>query len=352
VAHLGPDPAGGGGMAVVIRGLLASRLTRDFELEMIVTYRDPSPLARVATFARALLRLIAWGLRRGPRLAHVHTAARGSLYRKSMVVFLTRALRRPVLLQIHAGMGDIEAFAARLDPVRTWIFGRALKAATRVMAVSRETARMTERCFGARGILVVPNSAPAVPVGARPLEPGGGAEERVLYLGGFANLVKGGDAMVAAVEKVARQRPQASFALAGPGEAPAALLELASAAGNVEWLGWLDEAAKQRELGRSAVFVLSSLSEGLPVALLEAMAWGRAIVATRVGGVPDVVADGREAVLVPPGDAEALAAAISALLADSERCRALGQAARQRAATVNDEEVCGRLDGLYREVLE
>jgi glycosyltransferase involved in cell wall biosynthesis len=338
-------------MAAVIRGLLASPLRERYEMEMIVTYRDPRPLPRVRTFVAALGRLVAWSLRSGPGLVHVHTAARGSLYRKSAVVFLARALRRPVLLHIHAGMGDIEAFFNRIDGLSRWIFRRSLRAATRVLAVSGESARMTERCFGVEGILVVPNSAPPVPAGAQPLEPGAGAEARVLYLGGFHNPVKGGETMLAAVRELAPQLLGATFALAGPGEPPAELEQLERDRANVEWLGWLDEEAKHRELSRSALFVLSSTSEGLPVALLEALSWGRAVVSTEVGGVPDVVSDGREAVLVPAADAAALAAAIDALLEDPERCRRLGAAARERAASINDEEVCGRLDRLYREVL-
>jgi glycosyltransferase involved in cell wall biosynthesis len=348
---MGPDPAGGGGMAAVIRGLLASRLREDYEMEMIVTYRDPRPLPRVRTFLGALLRLVGWSRRSGSGLVHIHTAARGSLYRKSLVVFLSSALRRPVLLHIHAGMGDIEAFVNRIDRFSHLLFRTALRAATKVLAVSGESARMTERCFGVEGILVVPNSAPPVPAGARPLEPGNGAELRVLYLGGFYNPVKGGDTMLAAVRELAPQLPEAVFALAGPGDPPAEMDELAREADNVEWLGWLDEEAKHRELSRSAVFVLSSTSEGLPVALLEALSWGRAVVATEIGGVPDVVSDGREAVLVRPADPQALAGAIRALLEDPERCRRLGAAARERATTINDDEVCGRLDALYREVL-
>lgn len=338
-------------MAAVIRGLLASPLADRYEMEMIVTYGDPRPLPRLRTFAAALVRLVAWSLRSGPGLVHVHSAARGSLYRKSVVVFLARVLRRPVLLHIHAGMGDIEAFVERIDGVSHWVFRRAVKAATRVLAVSRESARMAERCFGRDDILVVPNSAPPLPPGARPLEPGAGAEARVLYLGGFHNPVKGGETMLAAVRQLAPELSQATFALAGPGDPPAELGALESQQQNVEWLGWLDEEAKQRELARSAVFVLSSTSEGLPVALLEAMSWGRAVVATEVGGVPDVVSDGKEAVLAPPGDAGALAQAIRSLLEDPQRCRRLGAAARERAASINDEEVCGRLDALYREVL-
>ena len=80
------------------------------------------------------------------------------------------------------------------------------------------------------------------------------------------------------------------------------------------------------------VFVLPSWTEGLPVVVLEAMAQRRAVVATPVGGTPEVVADGETGLLVPPREPRALAAAIRELLADPERRRRMGEAGYRRAA--------------------
>jgi glycosyltransferase involved in cell wall biosynthesis len=95
--------------------------------------------------------------------------------------------------------------------------------------------------------------------------------------------------------------------------------------------------------------VLPSVSEGLPVVLLEALALGRAVVATRVGGIPEAIRDGVEGALVEAGDAAALAHAIAALAEDPERRARLGRAALQRAAELGrDEAAYGPLDALYR----
>jgi glycosyltransferase involved in cell wall biosynthesis len=347
VAQVGPDPAGKGGMAAVMRDLLDSPLAERYRLEPIVTWGGFQPLSRLWYFACGLVSLAVWCVRPGRRVVHIHSAVRGSLYRKSICVFLVRLLRRPAIVQIHGGPGDTEAFAARIGPLRLLFVRSGLGAANRVLAVSAESARTIERCFGVGGIGVIPNAAPSVPEALAEAVP---EEPRVLFIGGFENPVKGGEQIVAATELCAGDLGGTVFELGGPGDAPPALRARLDSP-NVRWIGWLDADAKAEAFQRCGLFVLPSLSEGLPVALLEAMAWGRAIVATAVGGVPDVVDDGVEARVVPAGDPAALAEAIRTTIGDREERLRLGRAARRRALSLNEDEVCGRLDALYRELV-
>ena len=100
------------------------------------------------------------------------------------------------------------------------------------------------------------------------------------------------------------------------------------------------------------VFVLPSLTEGLPLTVLEAMRASRPIVATRVGGVPSVLGEGRFGRLVPPGDADALAAAVSATLRDPSGAAALAAAARVAfGATYSSRRMADRYQALYEEIL-
>ncbi|TLM76674.1 MAG: glycosyltransferase family 4 protein [Actinobacteria bacterium] len=92
------------------------------------------------------------------------------------------------------------------------------------------------------------------------------------------------------------------------------------------FLGWVDPIEPLVE--RAAVLVMTSRSEGFPMLALEAMALGRPVVATRVGGLPEIVADGETGVLVAPGDEAAAARAMSRLLADAGERRRMGTAAR------------------------
>lgn len=100
------------------------------------------------------------------------------------------------------------------------------------------------------------------------------------------------------------------------------------------------------------VAVLASDREGAPLTLLEYMALGRPVVTTSVGGIPEIVEDGRQAVLVPPGDAAALADAIGRLLDDpAERIRLGSEAAARQAAQFSFDKMTRRVESLYLELL-
>jgi glycosyltransferase involved in cell wall biosynthesis len=111
-------------------------------------------------------------------------------------------------------------------------------------------------------------------------------------------------------------------------------------------LGWRRDVATI--LADADVALLTSVNEGTPVALVEAAAAGVPAVATRVGGVPSVVLDGETGLLVADGDASAVAAAVTSLLSDAPRRRAMGVAARARAVEKwSDARLLADLRALY-----
>ncbi|MEX1140864.1 MAG: glycosyltransferase family 4 protein [Thermoleophilaceae bacterium] len=340
-------------MAAVVRGLLRSPLSDRYRLEAVATYRRPEPLRRVGRYCIGLARLVAWSLARRGRIVHVHATVRGSMYRKSVCVLVAKALRRRVVLHVHSGPGDLHAFRQGLGRGVLGLFRLAFRSADVVLAVSTASARALERDYGVHGIQVLPNAAPEVMPTPRSsvrtsASPG---DVRFVYLGGFANPAKGGDVLLAALGRASGAGEGMRMTLAGPGELPRAGRELVARMSGVEWVGWLDDEEKDRLLRDADAFVLPSRSEGLPIALLEAMAHGLAIVATAVGGVPDVIVAERDGLIVPPEDSPALAAALSRLATDSELRGRLGLAAREQAERLDANSVAERLDALYAALL-
>lgn len=347
IAQVGPDPEGPGGMEAVLADILRSPLAETYQLDLIVTYRTPSPLRRLLVFARSLSTLARWCHGPGQRLVHVHTAIRGSVYRKALCVMVAKRAKRPVVLQLHAGAGDIEDFAARLGPARRWLLRRGFQSADAVVSVSAAGADRIERDFGVEDVALIPNAAPGV--GTPP--PIDGQPPRLLFMGGFDNPSKGGEVLLAALARVLEDRPDLEIVLAGTGSPPAAASALQRRYPGVSWTGWLGPEAKADRLSHCTVFVMPSISEGMPIALLEAMAYGRAIVASAVGGIPDVVSDDVEALLVPPADPNALAAAVTRLVRSDELRQSLGDAARKRIEEFAPDAVYPRYAALYEDLL-
>jgi glycosyltransferase involved in cell wall biosynthesis len=338
-------------MSAAIRDIRSSELAERYALDLIVTYRTAKPARRLLVFLGSLFQVIRWCLGSGPRVVHVHTAIRGSIYRKAVIVTLASATRRPVLLHLHAGAGDIEAFAKRLRPLTRRLLGAGVRRADRVISVSSAGAEQLKDLFGLESVTVMPNAAPAPRRAAAPRSANGNAP-RVLYMGGFQNPVKGGQVMVRALPALLAAWPTLEIVFTGNGSPPPELMALAAGDARVRWEGWTEGDEKHELLATCDVFVMPSLSEGLPVALLEAMSYGRPIVATRAGGIPEVVENGRDALLVPPGDAEALSVAVSRLLGDPERRERLGDAARDGVRRFGSDVVYAQLAAIYDELLQ
>ena len=122
-------------------------------------------------------------------------------------------------------------------------------------------------------------------------------------------------------------------------------------AGRVHFLGPRDDVPDL--LSALDIFVLPSHSEGVSLALLEAMAAGLPVIATRVGGLPEVVTDGENGLLIPPQDPEALATALERLLADPDLAQKLGENARKHVEANFSLERLGReINEIYGEFIE
>ena len=331
-------------MAAVVSGLLASPLAERYALESITTHRAGSALERIGVALRGGVQLLVWCARHPRGLVHIHAAVRGSLHRKACAILIARAFRCPVLLQVHAGPGDLEAFADRLGPLGRGFLRASMRRAQAVVSVSEASASALADAFDLGEVGVIPNAAPAGPARVGP-----GPADAALFLGGFDDPAKGGVDLVRALPSLLQEAPALRIQLAGPGEAPPELERLLGE--RVCWSGWLDPDQKARALEDAAMVVLPSRSEGLPVVLLEAMVYGRAVVATRVGGIPELIDDDVDGVIIAPGDQRALIAACAGLTGDAARLTRLGAAARRRVAELDEHSVVERLDALYRGLL-
>ncbi|HMD33899.1 MAG TPA: glycosyltransferase [Vicinamibacterales bacterium] len=257
----------------------------------------------------------------------------------------------PHVITMHGGRYYAARFQRRIA-MRSAI---ALSAAT--IAVSRQLGDQMSRDLWVRrsGIDMVSNGVRYQPAdgGAVRRELGLAPGDRLAVSIGNLYPVKGHRYLVDALARLADRHPTLHVAVCGRGDLAAVLASRARAlgvGGRVHLLGLRSDVSAV--LAASDLFVLPSLSEGLPLALLEAMFAGCPIVATDVGEVSAALANGEAGVIVRPGDASDLASALDALLGDPDRARMLGARARGRAASEYDRsQMVQRYRSIYEQVL-
>jgi glycosyltransferase involved in cell wall biosynthesis len=159
---------------------------------------------------------------------------------------------------------------------------------------------------------------------------------------------------IRAARAIADAEPRTTFIVVGHGPSQPAVRQLADRIGlngRITFTGLRHDAA--RLMAGFDVFMSSSIYEGLPVSVLEAMALERPIVATRVGGLPGILRDGQEGFLVQPGDPGALAERVLTLLRNPSLRRTVGEAARRRVETeFSIQRMVRETEAVYAELLE
>ena len=157
------------------------------------------------------------------------------------------------------------------------------------------------------------------------------------------------------VECLSRRLPNASLVMAGQNKGlEGAARELAEQLGvnrSVRFAGFLDAARKAAEGNLADIFVNTNQVDNMPVAILEAWAMGLPVVSTAVGGVPDLVTDGETGLLVPDGDVEAMAAAITRLVEEPGLAERLSSNGRKRAEQVTWEAVRPQWEAVFADAL-
>jgi glycosyltransferase involved in cell wall biosynthesis len=170
---------------------------------------------------------------------------------------------------------------------------------------------------------------------------------------GRLTAVKGHIHLLQAAAGILNHSNNIYFVLLGDGERRDDLRKYADQeviAGNVRFLGWRSDVASA--LSAFDVFVFPSLNEGMGKAIVEAMAMGKPVIASDVGGIPDLVVHGANGLLVPPADSEALVHAVLDLYENPDKRKKMGEAGRQMAAEYGIDAMLRKIEELYKACLE
>jgi len=179
-------------------------------------------------------------------------------------------------------------------------------------------------------------------------------EDRILMTVGRLHEQKGHCYLIQAISKVRKEFPKVKLLVTGEGEEENNLKKLVKSLDLTNEVIFAGLSSDIEEiLPMAELFILPSLWEGLPNALLEAMAAGKPVVATKVGGIPEIVVHGETGILIPPRDHDALAIAIIDLLQNRLKAKDMGEAARIRAGKrFSFYKMIEKTENLYQELLK
>jgi glycosyltransferase involved in cell wall biosynthesis len=322
-----PRPDALGGMSAVLSSYKKSGLSDRYFMRYVETIGDDGLVTRVWDSAlRTLLGCLVVVRAPAGSLVHVHMAERGSFYRKSIVLLAAHARRLPTVVHIHGA--EFDRFVSAGSAIQAGLVRYVLGSAGAVIALSDSWRARLAAVAPRSNLVVIENPVSAPARSALSAEQGG-----VLFLGRLGER-KGVDTLLSAIALMQEAGLPCRFTLAGDG----AVVEVRAAVARlpvpelVAVPGWVESEHVHDHLFPShGVLCLPSRAEGQPIALLEAMAYGMACVVTPVGGIPDTVRDGIDAIVVPVDDAHALADALTMLLQDAERRVSIGRAAKDAA---------------------
>lgn len=307
VLVVGPSPdKSKGGMATVIKEIRNdAKLTETCNIDIYPSYIDGNKI-KVALYS--LFSYIRFALTKNRYdIYHIHAASYGSIFRKGWYVNKAKKWNKKVILHIHGA--KFMEFYAQLSERKKNKVKAILHSADMVIALSETWKQKFDSTFDLNNCVVLENGIDMDKF-ASAITESKSSQKSFLMLGRLGQR-KGTYDLIDAIDIARKSVPDIKCYLAGDGEIDKAtkVINEKNLQKNIEVVGWADDAKKIELLSKVATVVLPSYNEGLPMAILEGMSCGKAIISTTVGAIPEVIS-AENGFLVKPGDVDALAAAM------------------------------------------
>lgn len=299
------------------------------DVRPLVTRGDRSVFWGLFTYIRALVTLTADSLCGNVDVLHINLASHGSVYRKIALAMVARRLKVPYVVHVHSGR--LDAFWKTRGRILKDLIHRLFRGSRSIIVLSEQWSKL----FSARlpdvahKIDLLPNATP--PASAKDsLRRAAAPSLRITFLG-VLGPAKGTPDLIEALGRIASE-PSWEATLAGSGALRESRehAERLGLSERVVFPGWVNSQAVDDLLSATDILTLPSLSEGLPMVILEAFAHGIPVIATPVGAIPEVIEDGTTGILVPTGNPDALADALRGLIRDPQLRARLGTNAHRK----------------------
>lgn len=338
-----------GGISTVIKGIETSSCLADFEFVRVSSHVDGRKPAKLWAALSGLSRAAVLMLSRRVDLVYLHSGDDPSPSRKYLFYRLARLAGLKCVIHWHAAAfmdqyPGLPGFWQRR--IRSMLAG-----AQQVICLSESWRDNLLKLAPTARITVLPNAVTLPLIASEKVS---NSPVRITFLG-LIGPRKGIWDLLESLSRLKQTGLSFRLAVGGNGEIEKFTREVERLGLNdlVEYLGWISAEQRDRLLRLTDIFVLPSYGEGLPMSVLEAMSYAAAVVATPVGGLPELIAEGRNGLLVAPGDVAGLSARLAELIVDPDLRAELGRAARLTVGAHHDlNSYCVRLRQVLEQVVQ
>ena len=327
-----PDRLVKGGIASVVNGYRSHGLGSEYEVAYVESYRDGTRWDKLLKALHGYFDFAGQLRKNRPDLVHIHSSFGPSFYRKMPFTYMAAAKGIPVINHIHGA--DFNMFFTTASERKKKLIRKVYGKCSKLIALSDEWKENLKQIVPEEKIVVIENYC-VIPEMTNSDLMETHREVRLLFLGEIG-MRKGAFDVPVILSRVMEKGKRFHMIMAGDGTAAdvSRVKEMIRECGlsdKVEFPGWVRGKEKEKLLKESDVLLLPTYNEGMPMTVLEAMAYGKAIVTTNVGGIPKLIERNVSGFLCKPGDVSDMAECILELIECPEKIIKFGEKAREKA---------------------
>lgn len=340
---IGPSISANGGIASVVKEYYKAHIDERCNLDYLASTNSESIIKKYICFIKACM--IAPRKLKKCDIVHIHMSKSGSFFRKKYFVKKAKKYKKPVIIHVHSSQFN-DFYEKSSFFVKKQIIGTFEKA-DRIIVLSEYWKNEYSHFSKPEKMIVIENGVVIPKKFKKDYK-----KLSIIFLGKICR-EKGIYDLLKAISVLKNQFPETKIKICGLGEIDECkeLCKKYKIDGNVDFLGWVNGEEKSRLLEESAVFVLPSYFEGMPVSLIEAMSYGCCCLASNAGGIPDVLSN-ECGIMFNSGKVEELIDSLKEVLNSEAKREKLGKEAYLVAQKRFDESlVIDKIISIYEEVL-
>ena len=341
VLMIGPARSVKGGMTTVVDNYYEYGLDKKVNIKYIETINDKNKLSKLIKEIKGMIEFKK--SINSYDVVHIHMASRRSTFRKGKYVRIAKEKGKKVIIHIHGA--EYKLFYDECNEKQKEYIKETLKLADVIIVLSEEWKEFFSKLVDKNKIVVIYNSIIVPNDFKKDLD-----TKKILFLGRLGQR-KGIYDLLDVVEQLIKKYPDLELYIGGDGEIEKvqSIISINNLEKNIKYVGWTTGEKKENLLMECSYYVLPSYNEGMPMSVLEGMAYKNITISTNVGGIPKVIQNGENGMIINPGDKETLYNYFDKLFTDKKLRKKLSENGRRTIEEkFNIKKVINKLIELYK----